>query len=60
MKIGAVAIVGVLLMLVGLPLYSLGDVTLGAFVAVSGLFLCLGAIIAAQRWAWSHEDDELR
>ncbi len=60
MRIGATAAVAILMMVAGLPLYTIGDVSAGAYLAVAGFLLGLAASVAAHAWGWSHEDDDFR
>jgi hypothetical protein len=60
MRIGTLAAVAVLMIVVGLPLYSIGDMTAGAYLAVAGLLLALAAFVAAHAWAWSQDETDFR
>ena len=60
MKIGATAGAAILMIVVGLPLYSIADVEAGAYLATAGVLLALAATIAANRWAWRHDEDDFR
>ena len=57
MKIGAVALAALLLIVVGTLLYGVADLKLGGWLAMIGVFVALGAILAAELWAWTHDDD---
>jgi hypothetical protein len=57
MKIGAAALAGIVLIMVGLLLYGVADLEFGGWLAVAGMLLAFGAIFAAHAWAWTHDDD---
>ena len=57
MKIGAAALAGIVLMVCGLILFGVADLRFGGYVAVIGLFVAMGAVLAAHLWAWRHDDD---
>jgi protein-S-isoprenylcysteine O-methyltransferase Ste14 len=57
MKIGAAALAAVLLIIVGLFLYSVTDLKWGGWLALTGVFLAFGATLAAYAWPWTHDDD---
>jgi hypothetical protein len=59
MKIGAVALAALALMMAGLLLYGVADVHFGAYLAVAGLLIAMGAIVAAHVWAWTHDEEDL-
>jgi hypothetical protein len=60
MRIGTLAALAVLMIVVGLPLYSVGDMAAGAYLAVAGLLLALAAVIAAHVWAWTQDETDCR
>jgi hypothetical protein len=57
LRIGAAALAALVLMAVGLLLYGVADLRFGAYIAVGGLCIALGAILAAEAWASTHDDD---
>jgi hypothetical protein len=57
MKIGAVALAAIALIVAGSLLYGVADLKFGGWLAMVGVFLALGAILAAQIWSWTHDDE---
>jgi predicted histidine transporter YuiF (NhaC family) len=51
------AVLGVLLLVVGLLLQTLAGSSVGAWIAIAGLFVAFGSQIGAHVWAERHKDD---
>jgi hypothetical protein len=60
MRIGALALVGIVLILVGVVLHGEADLAVGGWIAMSGLTLALLSIALARRWLRKHGDEEHR
>ena len=60
MGIGKLAAAALVMIVAGLPIYSIWGVGAGAYLSVAGLLLAVAAVIAAHAWAWTQDETDLR